>query len=147
LRGRPAQARFSVSLGEWLFQKARLIIAALIAKIHTIEWTPALMNSPEGKIAMRSNWWGLLGEHYARAYGGLSELELVSGIPGSPTEQHAARYAMTEEFTACYRMHPLMPDTYSFRSHDEIVPSSKHHQWTWHAGTCLASIKPSVSIT
>ncbi|MBV9395515.1 MAG: peroxidase [Methylobacteriaceae bacterium] len=108
---------FPQASGEWLFQKARLIVAALIAKIHTIEWTPALMNSPEGKIAMRSNWWGLLGEHYARAYGRLSELELVSGIPGSPTEQHAAPYAMTEEFTACYRMHPLMPDEYSFRSH------------------------------
>jgi hypothetical protein len=75
------------------------------------------MNSPEGKIAMRSNWWGLLGEHYARAYGRLSELELVSGIMGSPTDHHAAPYAMTEEFTACYRMHSLMPDGYSFRSH------------------------------
>ena len=28
--------------GEWLFQKARLVNAALIAKIHTVEWTPAL---------------------------------------------------------------------------------------------------------
>ena len=31
--------------GEWLFQKARLVNAALMAKIHTVEWTPALMNS------------------------------------------------------------------------------------------------------
>src|SRR5262249_50107419 len=29
--------------GEWLFQKARVINAALIAKIHTVEWTPALL--------------------------------------------------------------------------------------------------------
>jgi hypothetical protein len=113
---------FPLASGEWLFQKARLVVAALIAKIHTVEWTPALMNSPEGKVAMRSNWWGLLGEHYARAYGRLSELELVSGIMGSPTEHHAAPYAMTEEFTACYRMHSLMPDGYSFRSHVDDSP-------------------------
>ena len=31
--------------GEWLFQKARLINAALIVKIHATEWTPALLQS------------------------------------------------------------------------------------------------------
>jgi hypothetical protein len=41
--------------GEWLFQKARLVLAALLAKIHTTEWTPALMDSPEGRLAMRAN--------------------------------------------------------------------------------------------
>lgn len=101
--------------GEWLFQKARLINAALIAKIHTTEWTPALMNSPEGRFAMRGNFWGVLGEHYWRAYGRLGEGELLSGIPGSPTDHHGAPYAMTEEFTAVYRMHSLIPDDFSFR--------------------------------
>ena len=105
--------------GEWLFQKARLVVTALIAKIHTTEWTPSLMNSPEGRFAMRSNWWGLLGEHYWRGFGRLGDDEAVSGIPGSPTEQHAAPYAMTEEFTACYRMHPLMPDDFSLRRHTD----------------------------
>src|SRR6266850_2330411 len=32
--------------GEWLFQKARLINAALIVKIHATEWSPALLQSP-----------------------------------------------------------------------------------------------------
>jgi hypothetical protein len=103
--------------GEWLFQKARLVNAALIAKIHTVEWTPALMNSPEGRFAMRGNFWGLLGEHYWRAYGRLGNGEILSGIPGSPTDHHAAPYAMTEEFTAVYRMHSLLPDAFSFRRH------------------------------
>jgi hypothetical protein len=105
--------------GEWLFQKARLVNAALIAKIHTVEWTPALMNSPEGRMAMRGNFWGLLGEHYARAYGRLGDGEVLSGIPGSPTNHHAAPYAMTEEFTAVYRMHSLLPDAFSFRRHQD----------------------------
>ena len=103
--------------GEWLFQKARLAVTALIAKIHTTEWTPSLMNSPEGRFAMRGNWWGVLGEHYRRGYGRLGDSEEMSGIPGSSTAQDAAPYAMTEEFTACYRMHPLMPDEFSLRSH------------------------------
>ena len=64
--------------GEWLFQKARLVNAALIAKIHTVEWTPALMNSPEGRMAMRGNFWGVLGEHYCRAPTGASARAISS---------------------------------------------------------------------
>src|SRR5919197_352379 len=86
--------------GEWLFQ-------------------PALLNSPEGRFAMRGNFWGLLGEEYARAYGRLGSGEVLSGIPGSPTDHHAAPYAMTEEFTAVYRMHSLLPDAFSFRRHED----------------------------
>jgi len=104
--------------GEFLFQKARLVNAALMAKIHTVEWTPALLNSPEGQFIMRGNWWGVLGEQYNRAYGRTGTGDLLSGIPGSPAEHHAAPYAMTEEFTAVYRMHSLMPDAFSFRRHD-----------------------------
>ncbi|MDX0411604.1 peroxidase [Sinorhizobium medicae] len=103
--------------GEWLFQKARLINAALMAKIHTVEWTPALMNSPEGRLAMRANWWGLLGERFTQAYGRRGEGEILSGIPGTPADHHSAPYSMTEEFTAVYRMHSLIPDEFSFRSH------------------------------
>ncbi len=105
--------------GEWLFQKARLVNAALMAKIHTVEWTPALMNSPEGRMAMRGNFWGLLGEQYRRAYGRVGQGEILSGIPGSPAEHHAAPYAMTEEFAAVYRLHGLMPDDCSFRRHQD----------------------------
>jgi hypothetical protein len=105
--------------GEWLFQKARLVNAALIAKIHTTEWTPALMNSPAGRFAMRGNWWGLMGEHYNRAFAQLGGEEILSGVPGSRTEHHAVPYAMTEEFISIYRMHSLLPDHFSFRRHTD----------------------------
>ena len=36
--------------------------------------------------------------------------------PGSELYYHGVPYAMTEEFVAVYRMHPLIPDDYSFRS-------------------------------
>ncbi len=105
--------------GEWLFQKARLVNAALMAKIHTVEWTTALMNSPEGRMAMRGNFWGLLGEQFNRAFGRIGTGEVLSGIPGSPAEHHSAPYAMTEEFAASYRLHSLIPDEFSFRHRDD----------------------------
>jgi hypothetical protein len=116
---------YPAAAGEWLFQKARLVNAALMAKIHTVEWTPALMNSPAGRFAMRGNYWGLLGEQYARAYGRVGNGEILSGIPGSVTDHHSAPYAMTEEFTAVYRMHSLLPDELSFRRHHDDAEITK----------------------
>ena len=45
--------------------------------------------------------------------------ELLSGIPSSPAEQYAAPYSITEEFTAVYRLHSLIPDDFSFRNHTD----------------------------
>jgi hypothetical protein len=108
--------------GEWLFQKARLVNAALLAKIHTVEWTPALMNSPSGRFAMRGNFFGLLGEEFKNAYGRVGDGEILSGIPGSPKNHHTAPYAMTEEFASSYRLHSLIPDDFSFRSREDDSP-------------------------
>ncbi len=41
-----------------LFQKARLVNAALMAKIHTLEWTPGILARPSLQIGMNGNWWG-----------------------------------------------------------------------------------------
>ena len=46
---------------EQLFRKARLINSALMAKIHTVEWTPAIVPHPVIKAAMNVNWSGLVG--------------------------------------------------------------------------------------
>lgn len=109
--------------GEWLFQKARLINAAMIAKIHATEWTPALLQCPSLQYGMRGSWWGVLGDAYFKAFGRPAHNELLSGIPQSPAEQYAAPYSITEEFTAVYRLHSLIPDDYSFRSHrdDKLI--------------------------
>ncbi|HTE85413.1 MAG TPA: peroxidase family protein, partial [Dehalococcoidia bacterium] len=99
-----------------LFARARLINAALMAKIHTVEWTPAIISHPTTRYALRANWWGVEGEQLHRLLGRLSDNEVISGIPGSSTNQHSAPYSLTEEFVAVYRMHPLIRDEYSFRS-------------------------------
>jgi Animal haem peroxidase len=95
-----------------LYAKARLVNAALMAKIHTVEWTPALIAHPTTRYGMRANWHGILGERVGRR----SRNEVLGGIPGSPTDHHGVPYSLTEEFVAVYRMHPLLPDDFTFRS-------------------------------
>lgn len=99
-----------------LYDKARLVNAALIAKIHTIDWTPAIIAHPTTVLAMRANWFGVLGERFRRRFGRITDSEVLQGIPGSPTNHHGVPYSLTEEFVAVYRMHPLIPDTFLFRS-------------------------------
>ena len=99
-----------------MFHKARLINAALLAKIHTVEWTPAILQHPALQIGMRANWWGLAGERLYKLFGRFTQSEIISGIPGSRVDHHSAPYALTEEFASVYRMHPLIPDDYTFSS-------------------------------
>ena len=100
---------------ERVFQTARLINSALLAKIHTVEWTPAILPNPITVSGLRANWNGLLGD-LQKVFTGLNDSELLGGIPGSPTDHHTAPYSLTEEFVSVYRMHPLMPDDYAIRS-------------------------------
>jgi hypothetical protein len=99
-----------------LFDHARLVISALLAKIHTVEWTTAILGHPALQIGMRANWWGIAGERISRRFGRLSSSEVVSGIVGGPTNHFDVPYSLTEEFVAVYRMHPLVPDDYAIRA-------------------------------
>ena len=74
-----------------LFDKARLINAALMAKIHTVEWTPAIIAHPTTTFGMRANWWGMLGERLQAPRRTLGEARCSSGIPGSPRTTTASR--------------------------------------------------------
>ncbi|MCI0486554.1 MAG: peroxidase [Blastocatellia bacterium] len=89
------RAEFSSWSDDELFARARLINAAIMAKIHTIEWTPGIIPHPTVKFALNGNW---------------------TTIRHSKADHHGAPYAMTEEFVSVYRMHPLMPDDFTFRS-------------------------------
>ena len=99
-----------------LFDHARLANAALMAKIHTVDWTTAILAHPALQIGMRANWWGLETERIYKLLGRISKSEVISGIPGSETDHFGVPYSLTEEFVSVYRMHPLMPDDFSFRS-------------------------------
>jgi hypothetical protein len=101
-----------------LFDRARLVTAALTAKIHTVEWTTAILAHPTLQVAMRANWWGLEGRRLHEAAGRLARSEWIAGIPGSEPDHFGVPYSITEEFVAVYRMHPLLRDEYTFRAVD-----------------------------
>jgi hypothetical protein len=100
---------------EQLFLRARLVNSALMAKIHTVEWTPGILATPALKAAMHANWYGTLPQ-WAKRFR-IDQLEALFGVVGSETEHHAAPYAITEEFTSVYRLHPLIADDWTIRSH------------------------------
>jgi hypothetical protein len=78
---------------EDLFQVARLVNSALIAKIHTVEWTPAIISHPTTVVALRANWWGVASERVKKLLGRITSSEIISGIPGSPTNHFGCRTA------------------------------------------------------
>jgi hypothetical protein len=113
-----------------LFDRARLINTALLAKIHTIEWTPALLDNPTAKLGLNVNWWGLAGKTIKRLVGRISDNEVISGIVGGHKDHFGVPYSLTEEFVSVYRMHPLIPDDYIFRSvaSDEVLEEREFAQ-------------------
>jgi hypothetical protein len=99
-----------------------------MAKIHTVEWTPAILAHPTLQISMNANWWGLAGENLTKLLGRVSKTsEVISGIPGSGVDHFGVPYSLTEEFVSVYRMHSLIPDNIAFFSatdgeHKSTIP-------------------------
>jgi hypothetical protein len=112
--------RLKVEYPDWdsdqLFTTARMITAALMAKIHTVEWTPAILAHPALEIGMNANWWGLETERVYKSIGRISENEAFGGIPNSGVDHSGADYCLTEEFVSVYRMHTLLRDDLEIRS-------------------------------
>ncbi|CAG9948790.1 unnamed protein product, partial [Clonostachys rosea f. rosea IK726] len=80
--------------GDQIFNIARLVNYALIAKIHT---------------------WGLTGERLTKIVGRISKRsEIISGIPGSGVYHDGIPFSLTEEFVSVYRIHSLIPDNIAF---------------------------------
>ncbi|KAK4099004.1 heme peroxidase [Parathielavia hyrcaniae] len=94
-----------------------------MAKIYTVEWTPAILAHPALQIGMAANWWGIVGEKLTKMLGRISKSsDIISGILGSGAEHDGAPYSLTEEFVSVYRMHSLVPDNIAFFS----ASSGKH---------------------
>ena len=121
------QAEYPSWSDEDLFQRGRLINAALLAKIHTVEWTPAVISHPTTKAALRANWFGLEGEKINRAFGRLTDNDVISGILGAQTNHDGVPFALTEEFVAVYRMHPMIRDDWDFRSTTDNSPIQRRN--------------------
>jgi hypothetical protein len=126
---------------ERLFQTARLVNAATIAKIHTVEWTPAILANRTLYDGMQSNWYGLL----TKWFGGTEKKTLepipiasneLGGIVGGPGVTFA-RYGLSEEFTAVYRMHSLLPDVFRVQQPTGTVEIPLHRTLNASAGRIM----------
>jgi hypothetical protein len=103
---------------ERVFQTARLILSALIAKIHTVEWTPAILGTETLDIGMNTNWQGPPAHDWLYRLGiWLLDSRAISGIPATMPDHNGVPYSLTEDFVTVYRMHPLVPDDYQFVDH------------------------------
>ena len=120
---------------EELFAITRLVIAAEIAKIHTIEWTTQLLYDEPLNLGMNSNWSGLFekGSLASRITSDLvaklsqlpdqrhanqiySALAAGAGIVGlGQTNHFGVPFNFPEEFVSVYRLHPLVPDLIEMR--------------------------------
>ena len=98
---------------ERLFQTARLINAALMAKVHTVDWTPAILKNYTLREAMFANWRGLMPYWFPKLGN-----EATDGIMGGSKKLEGVPFSLTEEFTAVYRMHPLLRDSVEIRDHN-----------------------------
>jgi hypothetical protein len=95
---------------EDLFQKARLINSAISAKIHTVEWTPAIIQSDFMFLSMNANWAGF------PAFG-------IKPLMGTPDVLNVT-HQFPEEFISSYRMHPMLPEEITVAPHTGSTSTS-----------------------
>ena len=104
-----------------LFKTARLINAAVMAKIHTVEWTPAVL--PNNKVApgLCVNWWGLsetrLRPFRKRRIQRTLKLRhpVLGGLVGGRRDNHGVRHQFSEEFVSAYRLHEGLTEKIGIR--------------------------------
>jgi hypothetical protein len=127
-----------------LFEVARLVVSAEIAKIHTLEWTTQLLYNEPLFLAMNANWSGLLEKHrlvtaalekvvarLARSDKDKRTTHWYSVFAGGPgifglgnkgkdinagVNHFGSPFSFPEEFVTVYRLHPMVPDLIEFRA-------------------------------
>ncbi|KAF7334380.1 hypothetical protein MVEN_02266900 [Mycena venus] len=102
-----------------LFDHARLVTTALNAKIHTVEWTPALLQDEILQRAMNTNWYGLAPD-WLQTIPDIFSQEIAEawfGIIGGKPDFAGVAFAHSEEFVSVYRFHSLLRDNITIRNH------------------------------
>ena len=128
---------------EELFQMARRTNCALIARIHTIEWTEDLLQHPTLQLAMHSDWYGIFGQRLKlylmrlayrsslvdRLLAPLRRNDILWGMPGSAWEHHDGPFQVPKQFRLVYRLHEMVlsknrtydPDTDSLLAETNVL--------------------------
>lgn len=109
---------------EQLFQTARLINAALMAKIHTLEWNSAINPNKIIFNGNHSNWYGFLTTllHKKEDWKTIANINLTNtelgGVVGNPINKHGGDYGLTQEFVEAYRIHSMLPEELILKDHN-----------------------------
>lgn len=105
-----------------LFGTVRNIIAAILAKIHVLEWVPTLLDNKVSTMGLHITWYGLRSvvENFFRGKDVPDEVEdiidevkvpsVLGGGYSTDLTSFNTPFYMTEEFVSVYRMHSLLPD-------------------------------------
>ena len=107
-----------------LFNVARLINAAVMAKIHSVEWTPAILPNYRLDLSLNSNWYGMLTYRFRKAGDRKTVAEFnvanpeLGGLVGNKINKHGEPYGLTEEFVEVYRLHSLLPESLRIQNHE-----------------------------
>ena len=135
-----------------VFNVARLINAAVIAKIHTIEWTPAILPNRTLNAALNANWYGLMTNllRSRERRKTVAEVDLrhpeLGGVVGNPIDKHGVPFSLTEEFVEVYRLHSLLPEAIELRRYrDDSVIERVPMPMTRQAGSSRLSGRVSMT--
>lgn len=93
---------------DMLYGTARLIVTALIAKIHTIEWTPTILGNNVTSKSQYLVYYGILGKFFKKIIN--TGIPFLSGYIQGPFIDNGINFCHIEEFTSIYRMHSLFPE-------------------------------------
>lgn len=108
--------------GDQIFNQARLENAATMAKIHTIEWTPAVLPTKELAFGMSTNWHGMVETKFKRfenrrPLGWIEPTHpMLGGVLGGVPNNFGVPQNFSEQFAEVYRLHAGMPDAIEIRN-------------------------------
>ncbi|MET0385811.1 MAG: peroxidase family protein, partial [Polyangiales bacterium] len=105
-----------------VFKAARLEIAAKMARIHTVEWTPAILPNRVLATGLNTNWHGIIQTKFLpfekrRAGAWWTPKDAVlGGIIGAQTNTYGKPRLFSENFSEVYRLHAAVPDSLRVRT-------------------------------
>jgi hypothetical protein len=126
-----------------LFNVARLINAAVMAKIHSVEWTPAILPNRTLSDGLNANWYGLLTNllHQGTDRKTVAPINIrnpeMGGVVGNPINKHGSPFGLTQEFVEVYRLHSLLPERLQIRRLDRTEVTEVDFPSVRQAGSSL----------
>lgn len=87
-------------------------------RIHTLEWTAAILNTDFIHESLIGQWYGTLSPRVTKILENMNISLGSNSFPshiGNPPDYRGVPFSLTEEFVSVYRMHSLLPDTIAIR--------------------------------